>query len=159
MTRRRLAAIVLVSSCAILVVGCGGGGSSRLSAAEYKARLATISQEADQAQSAVGQALNATTVAAIESGVTAFADAEDKLGDEVAKLKAPKDADAANTKLAKGLHDLASEIRVLLPDLRKQISTKAAVAFLDKNLNSAPGARSLDTALSELKTLGYTTGS
>ena len=158
MTRRWLAAIVLVSSCAILVAGCGGG-SSRMSAADYKAQLATLSQEADQAQSAVGQALSAATVADIETGVTAFADAEDKLGDEVAKLKAPKDADAANTKLAKGLHDLASEIRVLLPDLRKQISTKAAVAFLDKNLNSAPGARSLDTALSELKTLGYTTGS
>lgn len=158
MTRRPLAAIVLVSSCAILVAGCGGG-SSRLSAADYKARLATLSSEANQAQAAVDKALSAKTVVDVEAGVSAFADDEDKLGDEVAKIKAPKDADAANARLAKGLHDLASEIRAALPDLSKQTSTKAAIAFLDKNLNSAPGARGVDEALAELKKLGYTTGS
>jgi len=90
--------------------------------------------------------------------LSTFANAAQKLGDEVAALKPPKNAEAANALLARGEHDTATATRAVLPQLAKLKSVKAALSLLNRTQGSANGGRELDQALAELKTLGYTKG-
>ena len=87
-----------------------------------------------------------------------FAADEEKVGDEVSKLKPPEDAAAANAALARGQHDDAAEIRAILPKLAKYTSVQQAFGFLQK-LGNTKGGRETDQAIAKLKRLGYTTGS
>jgi hypothetical protein len=97
-------------------------------------------------------------VADVQKALRKFAAAEDKLGNEVAAIKAPKDADAANAELAKGEHDDAAEIRHVIPKLSKFKSVQQAFAYLQQ-LGHTKGGAEEDKALATLKKLGYTTGS
>ncbi len=142
--------------CALLA-GCGG--SSRLSRSAYRARLATIGKEADKAQADVEKGLTARSLAGLQARLKAFATAEDRLGDEVSRLKPPKDAEAANAELARGEHDTAAAVRSALPKLATFTSPKAAIAFLSKGLAQPKGGHEVDHALAQLKKLGYTKGS
>jgi hypothetical protein len=152
--RKAPAALALLVA---LVAGCGG--SNRLSQSAYRARLATIGREANSAQAAVEQGLHAKSVAELRRRLSSFAGATQKLGDEVAALKPPKNAEAANALLARGEHDTASATRAVLPHLAKLKSVKAALSLLNKSQGNAKGGRELDQALAELKKLGYTKGS
>jgi hypothetical protein len=137
--------VLLLSAC---------GGSSRLSAREYRTHLQTVAKESDAAQHAVENGFQATSVPQLVKLLTAFGTAQKRIGDEVAALKPPKDAEAANTELANGLHDTGSEVQALLPKIRKMPSAKAAVAYLSKTPTTKGGSE-LDQALAQLKKLGY----
>ena len=137
--------VLLISAC---------GGSSRLSASEYRTHLQTVAKESDAAQHAVENGFRATSVPQLVEVLTAFGAAQKRIGDEVAALKPPKDAQAANTELANGLHDTGSEVQALLPKIRKMPSAKAAVAYLSK-MPTTKGGSELDQALAKLKRLGY----
>jgi hypothetical protein len=151
----QLSGVALLLAC-VLAAGCGG--SSRLSASQYRARLATIARQADKAQAQVEKGLSAKSVTEIQTRLRSFAAAEQQLGNDVAALKPPKNAEPANTELARGEHDTASEVRSLLPRLAKLKSVKAALILLNKNLGGANGGREVDQALAELKKAGYTKG-
>jgi hypothetical protein len=148
-----IALVFLVS----IVAACGG--SSRLSASAYRAQLAKIGKQADKAQAQVEKALSAKSVAEIRARLSAFAKADDRLGDEVRRLNPPKNAHAANTELVRGEHDTASASRSAVAKLAKIKNVKEALSFLNSSLGNAKGAHELDQALSELKKLGYTKGS
>ncbi|HLX21186.1 MAG TPA: hypothetical protein VKR23_13640 [Gaiellaceae bacterium] len=141
----------------LLAAGCGG--SSRLSPNQYRVRLGMVARQADQAQSQVEEASSAKTVIEIQTRLRRFATAEQQLGDEVATLKPPTNAERANGELARGEHDTASEVRALLPQVGRLKSVKATMALLDRALGNANGAREIDHALAELKQAGYTKGS
>src|SRR6478609_731474 len=136
----------------VLVSGCGG--SSRLSASDYRAHLETVAKESDAAQHAVENGFQATSVPQLVKVLGVFGAAEQRIGDEVAALKPPKDAEAANTELAKGQRDTASEVQALLPKIKKMPSAKAAVAYLSKK-STTKGGHEVDQALAKLKQLGY----
>ena len=154
----RMLALSALCALAIGVAGCGGG-NGKLSSADYKADLAKISKQSDTAHAAVEQgAPQAKTVAQVQTLLRRFATAEDKLGDEVSKLKAPSNAEAANTELARGEHDDAAEIRAVLPKLAKFKSVQQAFGYLQQ-LGSTKGGREEDQAITQLKKLGYTSGS
>jgi hypothetical protein len=155
-SRSLVAGLALTLVCALLA-GCGG--SSRLSRSGYRPRLATIAKEADTAQGDVEKGLTAKSLAELQARLKAFATAEDRLGDEVSHLKAPKDAEAANAELARGEHDTAAAVRSALPKLARFTSPKAAIAFLSKGLAQPKGGHEVDHALTQLKKLGYTKGS
>ena len=148
--------MALALACALLA-GCGG--SSRLSRSAYRARLATIANEADKAQRDVEKGLTAKSLAGLQARLKTFATAEDRLGDEVSRLKPPKDAEAPSAELARGEHDTAAAVRAALPKLVTFTSPKAAIAFLSKGLAQPKGGREVDHALAQLKKLGYTNGS
>ena len=93
-------------------------------------------------------------MAQLTTVLTSFAAAERRIGDEVAGLEPPKDAEAPNTELANGLHDTASEVQVLVPTVKTMPTAKAAIAFLNKTPQTQ-GGRELDDALAKLKKLGY----
>ena len=154
MRLRSLFAGMAVVFIGALLAGCGG--SDRLSASAYRARLATIAKEADKTQADAEQgAERANSVAELQARLKAFAAAEDRLGDEVSGLKPPKDAEAANAELALGEHHTAAAVRSAIPKLAKFTSVKAAIASLYK----VPlGGREVALALEELQKLGYKKG-
>jgi hypothetical protein len=88
--------VAALGALVICVAGCGGGSSNgRLSSAEYKQELAKISKQSDAAHGAVEQsAPSAKTVARVQTVLRTFASAEDRIGNEVSKLKAPQNAEA-----------------------------------------------------------------
>ena len=139
-----------------LLAGCGG--SSKLSKSAYRAKLAAISQDAQRAQNDVAKALSASTVDELHGRLTRFADASDRLGDKIAGLKPPKDAEAANAELARGEHDTAKEVRSAATAIQKLKTPQAAINYLQK-LGDLKGGRELDEALKKLRQLGYATGS
>jgi hypothetical protein len=143
------AAVVMVL---LLVSACGG--SSRLSASDYRAHLKTLAKESDAAQHAVEKGFQASSVPQLVKVLSVFGAAENRIGDEAAALKPPKDAEAANTELANGEHDTASEVQAFLPKIKKMPSAKAAIAYLSKT-PTTKGGRELDEGLAKLKKLGY----
>ena len=142
------AAVVLV----LPLSGCGG--SSHPSAGAYRADLARVARESDAAQGKVGKGFQAASVAQLVNVLRSFAASEKHIGDQVAALKAPRNAQAANTELAKGMHDTAAEIHGFLPRIEKMPSAKAAIGFLQKTPQTN-GGREIDHALATLKRLGY----
>ena len=136
----------------LLVSACGGSG--RLSASEYKAHLKTVGKESNAAQHAVEKGFQATSVPQLLKVLTVFGAAQKRIGDEVAALKPPDDAETANTELANGLHDTRSEVQALLPKIKKMPSAKAAIAYLSKT-PTTKGGHEIDQALAQLKKLGY----
>lgn len=76
----------------------------------------------------------------------------------MAKLKPPKDAESANSELARGAHDTASEIRAIVGRLASVKSLKAAQSLLGK-VGNPKGGRETDQALGELQRKGYTKAS
>ena len=153
----RLVCVVTLCGLALGISGCGGG-DGRLSRSAYDAAITKVGREARALRrSGERRAHAATTVAELVAALRSFADGEDKIGDEVAKLKAPSDAVAANAELAKGEHDGAASIRALLPKLSRLTTVNEVMAYLDK----APRPKGLgeqDDALSKLIRLGYRSG-
>jgi hypothetical protein len=144
-----------VAALGVLLAGCGG--DSNLSKSAYRAKLSAISHEADKAQNDVAQALGASSVDELHSRLVKFADASEGLGDEIAKLKAPKDAVDANAELARGEHDTAKEVRSAAAAIQKLKTPRAAITYLQQ-LGNLKGGRELTEALRKLRRLGYTTG-
>src|SRR4029078_12996975 len=97
----------------------------QLTAAEYRAKLAAIGKEENATQSAVEQGLKATSVGALAALLQTFADAQDRIGDEVGKLEPPDDAKQANEELAAGLHAIAAATRDALPKVKSAKSAGA----------------------------------
>jgi hypothetical protein len=150
-----LALLLLLSACGSSGGGGTSGGSgSRLSAGSYRAHLKTVAKESDAAQHAVENGFHATSMARLVTVLTAFGAAEQRIGEQVAALNPPSNAQAANTELAKGERDTASEVRALLPKIKKMPSAQAAIAYLTKH-STSKGGREIDHALAQLKRLGY----
>jgi cell pole-organizing protein PopZ len=152
-------ALCIAASAVLLLAACGGGGGSRLSADAYRKQLVLIKQEAAQAQEHVAQGLQAKTLAELRQKLGAFADSTQRIGDEVAKLKPPENADAANTELADGLHETASATRDVSKAVAGLHTAREAISYLEHQPSNQKGAHHVDEALTRLKQLGYATGS
>jgi hypothetical protein len=149
-----------VAACAVLLLAaCGGGGDSRLSPDAYRKQLTLIKQEATQAQEHVAQGLQAKTLAELRQKLDAFATSTQRIGDEVAKLKPPQNAEAANTELAAGLHETARATRDASEQIKSLHTPREAISYLEHSPLNRKGAQQVDHALARLKQLGYTTGS
>ena len=149
--------VVIVVAVVLLLAACGG--SSRLSAGAHRAQLAKVKQQSNSAQAQVAQGLQAKTVAELRQRLDTFAAASQRIGDEVAKLKAPKNAEAANAELAQGERDTAQATRAASAAIAKLKTPKAGLAYLQKSLGNAKGAHELGDAVTKLTTLGYTSRS
>ncbi|HEY7421686.1 MAG TPA: hypothetical protein VH541_06730 [Gaiellaceae bacterium] len=153
-------AVLLLAACG----GSGGGNSTQqqqeqLTAAQYRAKLTRVKVEAAAAQAHVGQGLQSKTVGDLKQKVDAFAAATQRIGDEVARINPPQNADAANTQLAQGLHDIAAGTRILSGKIATMKSVQAAISYLEHSQGPVKGSHEVGQALATLKKLGYTTGS
>ena len=157
MLARGPGALTALAVAAAFVAGCGG--SSRMSKSEYRAGLAKVAKDANNAYPEIEKALAAKTVAQFRTHLSAFGVAMDKLGDEVDALRPPKDAEKANGELAAGEHDTAAAIRALIPKLSGFTTAKAAIAGISKDPAAVKAGNEQDDALTTLRKLGYTKGS
>jgi hypothetical protein len=154
--RNTAVVVALLGSC-VLLTACGSGGG-RLSASQYRARLASISHREDKAHADLEKVMRSNSVVEIRSQLSKFAADQGADGNEVANLKPPKDAQAANALLARGLRDTSSELRALIARLSKVKAPKAALTLINKTQTTRGGAET-DRALSELQKKGYTKAS
>jgi hypothetical protein len=146
-------ALAVGVAVALLVSACGGS-DNRLSASEYRTQLRTVARESDTAEHGVEKGFHATSVGQLVKVLGTFEASEKRIGGEVAGLNAPLDAEPANSELARGLDDTASEVQALIPRIKKMPSTHAAVAYLSKTPTTKGGSE-VDKALAQLKQLGY----
>ena len=158
--------ILCIAALAVLLLAACGGSSggttttpTRLSFAAYRAKLTKIKVEAAKAQSDVGKGLQAKSVPELKQRVDQFAADTQRIGDEVAQLKPPQAAEAANTQLAQGLHDIAAGTRAASTKIATMKTVQAAITYLEHSKGPVQGSREVTSALAKLKTLGYTTGS
>jgi hypothetical protein len=122
--------LVVAGSLCVVAMLAGCGGSGRLSASGYKAKLAALNKEVDTAEThAQAAATRARSVAEVRAALTQVAVVQDRVGDAVEKLKPPKDAESANKLLARGAHDIASETRAVLPALASVKTPRQALAL------------------------------
>jgi len=149
-------AVLLLAACG---GGGGGGSTTQLSPTAYRAAIAKVKTEAAKAQSDVGQGLHAKTPEQLKQRVDAFAAATQRIGDEVAALKPPENAIAANTELAQGLRDIAAGTRAASAKIAKLKTAKAGISYLEHSKGPVKGSHEVSSALAELQKLGYTTGS
>jgi hypothetical protein len=157
--RHSLVACILVAALVAAAAGCGGGGGSRLTAKEYKAKIAAIGKEANSAQSTIQSGISSNSTVKLATAMTAFAAAEEKMSKEVGDLNPPKDAEKANDQLSHGLHDISSAIQDVVPKVKAAASTSAAMALLNKSTDGVKAGNEVDQALSQLQKLGYAPGS
>ena len=150
-------ALCLAACAVLLLAACGGG--SRLSQSAYRAKLAQVKQEAASAQASVAQGLQAKTLAELRGRLDAFAESTQRISDEVAKLKPPQNAEAANTELADGLHETARATGDASKAVAGLHTPREAITYLEQSPLNKKGAREVDEALTRLKQLGYTSGS
>ena len=151
-------AALCIAACAVLLLAACGGGS-RLSQDAYRTKLAQIKQEAASAQASVAKGLQAKTLAELRGRLDAFADSAQRIGDEVAKLKPPENAEGANTELSDGLHETARATREASKQIKGLHTPREAISYLAHSPLNKEGARQVDEALTRLKQLGYTSGS
>jgi hypothetical protein len=151
------------------LAGCGGssGGPSggpapsasstagALSAAEYRQALQAVSQQADESQGLVQKILNAKSVAAVKTGLAAYAQGHQALTAAVSQLHPPADGVAANEQLAKAFADTSAAIRSLLPKVAEAKSAKAALALIQRAKAPQKAGQEIDAALQRLRALGY----
>jgi len=132
--RPSIALVVVLLSASLLLGSCGGSG--RLSKSAYRSRLALVSKQALAAHGALDKMVgSAKTVVQVQEALRRFATAEDRLGNELAGLKAPKDAESVNAKLARRERDAAAEARAAIPKLSKFESLQQAFGFLQGLVN------------------------
>jgi hypothetical protein len=132
------------------------GGSDRLPAKDYRARLAVlvVSKHQGHVDADLKKLRKATSGAAIRDGLVTLGSEQERFAGEVAKLKPPRDAENANALLARGAGDLTLRISEIAGGLHVTKSPKAARKGLEV-LSNSPGIAEETRALSQLKKLGY----
>jgi hypothetical protein len=151
--------LTLAVAATVALSACGGGSDGRLSASDYKKQLAVLDRQDKTVHASVDNLPHAKSVAQMKAGLAAFAAGEQRIGAQVAALKPPKDAQSANAALAKGFTDSAAEMKRIVTAIQSAKSPRQALQIIGKQFGSSTkGGNELDSALAQLKRLGYTKG-
>jgi hypothetical protein len=161
----RRGALVIAPLLVLLLAACGSSGGNttttqqqkRLTAALYRAQLVQVKRAAAKAQSDVSQGLGAKNVPELKQKIDEFAAATQAIGDKVAALNPPVNAEAANAQLAQGLQDIAAGTREASAKIAKLKSVGIAIAYLEHSKGPVKGSHEVSKALATLQKLGYTT--
>jgi hypothetical protein len=158
-TAVRGGALIVAAAAVLLLAACGGSGSdsSQLSPSAYRAQLVKVKRELAGAQAGVAQGVQAKSLRELRLRLDAFAEVTQRIGDEVAKLQPPTNAESANAELASGLHETARAARAASAAVAGMHTTKAAIAYLEHQPANAKGAHQEGSALTRLQQLGYVT--
>jgi hypothetical protein len=161
MFRAGMAALMLASALAL--AGCGSSGTTSsssttaLSQPAYQAKLRAENAKVTVATKALQAALRSGHATPTSAGkaINAYSGVQRQIGDELASLDPPADAQTANADLAKGFQDSADESAQLADQVAGAKSQAQAVAILKKFGESSAGGKEIDQALTELHKLGY----
>jgi len=168
---RTLAGGLTAASLVVLTAACGSSGSSPsgtpisrttsppLGAAAYRSALHQVAMEENAAQHQVQRAFHAHTVAEVRATLTAFAADQREAAQRVAAITPPANASTANAQLAHAFSDNAVAIDALLTRLGAATTVKQALHAIQNDRQAQQVGHEIDSALSKLHKLGYTSGS
>ena len=170
MRNRIVTSMLLAGACASLAACSSSGNAtgpttsppgttSPISAAAYKQVLKNIAGEENRAQHAVQGAFHAKTAAAVRSMLSAFADDQQRVSDELSAVVPPANAQAANAALAHAFADNAAATRAVVSRMAHATSAKAALHIIQTATQAQQSGHEIDAALGRLRKLGYTAGS
>ena len=109
--RRLLAFVTLATALAVLAAGCGGGGSDRLSKAEYETQVGTIAVDLTEAIQAVGAATTVKgTVKALEACQVVFKRAADQMD----AISPPEDIADEHEALATAVREFGEQLNPII---------------------------------------------
>jgi hypothetical protein len=147
----RLSVLVLV---AVLLAACGGSG--RMSKAQYEQSLQTDGKALQQAVTALTGSTSITSLAQLATQVDAAEAAVKKAADDLASVKAPKDAVADNTAIVAALR----AIQTGLENVKKTATSgnAAAVQKAAASIETLPQLKAAEKAVGDLKAKGYKVG-
>jgi hypothetical protein len=153
-TRHRGFATLAVVLLALVLAGCGGGGS-RLSKSDYEQHLQSDGREITNAFKPLAQPPSSLDALSkeLDTGVSKLRDAADDLDG----VKPPKEAEKDNDKLATGLRKLADEL-----DSLRNAAEKKDPTLVQKTLDGLRHSHALidaRAATEDLKKKGYNLGS
>ena len=149
----KLTRILAVAAAAALVAGCGGG-SDRLSKAEYEQVIQTDGRDARQAVTRASGSI--TSPATLPTQIAAAENAVKKAADDLDAAKPPKDAEADNHTIVVGLRTLQTELGKLRAAAKKH--DIAALQAAAAALQASPEIKAAQRAAEDLKKKGYTVG-
>lgn len=162
MLRTCTAAVALVTAC-VCLVACGSSSGTSTSEAltpqQYKHVLKEVGQHENEAHKAVEASLGAGSPERVAKALTAFAADQEERAEELSSVTPPKNAQAAHSKLERALKDSAAGINELVPEVESANSSKEVLAAIQNATAPQKAGAELDSALAELKKLGYTGGS
>jgi soluble cytochrome b562 len=150
----RGAATLAAVALALLAAGCGGGGGSRLSKSQYETRIQKDGNDIRNVFTPLNSAPKSLKQLAAELKA-----GEDKLrqaADDLAKDTPPKDVEADNTALVRGLRKLADELETL-----RTAAAKGDPKLVQTALGQLKGSHALvdaQQATNDMKKKGYTLG-
>ena len=147
------------SSTGTRTPGSAPAPASAASATQYKSFLKTISAEENRAQHAVQKAFHASSVMAIRHDLLSFAADQQHVTTELSAITPPTDARAANTALAQAFADNAKATRQVADEITNAPNAKAALRIIATAKNARQSGQEIDSALQQLKRLGFTRGS
>jgi hypothetical protein len=133
--------VALLVGLVVAVLGGLGlmacGGSDRLSAKDYRAKLTDLSKREDLVHADLEKLRKAKSGAEIRKGLVAAAAVQELLGGEAEKLKPPKNAEKPNALFARGARDVVLTINELVSGLPVTKSPRVAL----KRLNAVRNGR------------------
>jgi hypothetical protein len=135
-----------------LVAGCGGG-SSRLTKAEFEQHIQTDGQALQKAVAKLGAAKSltelATQVGAAETAVKAAAD-------DLESVKPPADAETPTKTIVKALRSIDAQLKQL--EQAAKDKDLIGVQKIATTIQSSPDIKAAQKASNELKQKGYKIG-
>jgi hypothetical protein len=154
-TRHRGLATLAVALLGLVLAGCGGGGGSRLSKADYERHLQSDGREITNAFKPLAQPPSSLDALSkqLDTGVSKLRDAAEDLDG----VTPPKEAEEDNDKLTAGLRKLADEL-----DSLRKAAEKKDPTLVQKTLDGLRHSHALidaRAATEDLKKKGYNLGS
>ena len=148
--KMRKAGVLLVA--AVVVAGCGGG-SARLSKAEYQKKLKAEGAQLDQAVKGLDFA-HMANMSALATKLDTLQGRFDQVANDIEGLKPPKEVAADNRKIADALHKFAAGFRRIRDAARAK--QRSRITALLGQLQEAD--REGRSASNDLKAKGYDVG-
>jgi hypothetical protein len=144
----RLAPVAV--AVALVVSGCGGGGTSKNDYVESlnKAQATLTTQLTD-----IGNGISAGDTAAAAAQLDKGGKAVDAAADDFNAIEPPDDAASAHKKIVDGLHKLAGTFRDAADAARDKDMDKLSKTLSD--IQTSDGAKELQEAQNELVANGY----
>ena len=144
--------LALLLAALALVAGCGGG-SSRLTKAEFEQHIQTDGQALQKAVAKLGAAKSltelATQVGAAETAVKAAAD-------DLDSVKPPADAETPTKTIVKALRSIDAQLKQL--EQAAKDKDLIGVQKIAKTIQSSSDIKAAQKASNELKQKGYKIG-
>jgi len=148
---QRLSVIVLA---AVLLAACGGSG--RMSKATYQQSLQTDGKALQQAVTVLTGSTSVTSLAQLATKVDAAEASVKKAADDLAAVKAPKDAEADNTEIVAALRAIQTGLESV-----KKAATSGDAAAVQKaaaSIETLPQVKAAERAVGDLQAKGYKVG-